>query len=81
MLMFLFYGYGYIPVPHLYTFEVDDIPDVLLAAFAMKGSVHASSILDGSPQGQRDIVSSWIKRNLVAPEYFELDHDHYVPPD
>lgn len=65
----------------MYTFEVDDIPDVLLAVFAAKGSVHASSILNGSSQEERDIVSSWIKRNLVAPEDFELDHDHSVPPD
>ena len=65
----------------MYTFEVDDIPDVLLNAFTTKESVHASSILNGSSQKERDIVTSWIKRNLVSPEDFELDHDHSVPAD
>lgn len=72
---------GYIPVPPVYTFEVGDIPDVLLAVSALKGSVHASSILNGSSQEERDIVASWITRNLVAPEHFNLDHDHSVPPN
>jgi len=71
-------GIGYLPSPPVYSFEVDDIPDVLLAVFASKGSVHASSILNGS-QEEREIVASWIKRNLVAPDFFELDHDHSVP--
>ena len=56
---------------------VDDIPDVLLDAFTAKGSVHASSILK---EEGRDIVASWIRRNLVSPDEFELVHDHSVPP-
>lgn len=40
--------------------------------------MHASSILK---EEGRDIVASWIRRNLVSPDEFELVHDHSVPPD
>jgi hypothetical protein len=43
--------------------------------------VRASSILNCSSNEEREIVASWIEHNVVAPEFFELDHDHSVPPN
>ena len=65
----------------MYNFEVDDIPDVLLKIFETNGSIHASSILNGCIPDERDIVPAWIKCNVVAPDDFELHHDHSVPCD
>ena len=75
---FLWAG-AFVPVPRVYTFEVDAIPDALLSAFSTKGSVHASSILNGSSQEERDFVASWIQSNLVLTLEFDLARDHTVP--
>lgn len=64
----------------MHTFEVNAIPQVFLDAFADKGSVHASSILNYSSVQEQSALVAWIKDNVVSPVYFELDHDHSIPP-
>jgi len=72
-------GLDYVPtLRRVCNFDVDFIPDVFLDTFAKNGSVHASSVLNGS-QHERNYLSQWIRTNIVSPEAFVLDHDHSIP--
>lgn len=70
---------GVLPTfPIVSTIEVDEIPQTLLE-YTSKGSVHASSIVQGSESERRETFV-WISQNIVDTIFFTLEHDYDSNP-